>query len=239
MVVRVRLQPIWKLFLGMVADLLIVVGVGGVLLWLWGLSDGAVYQYTQGAHFNRETAGDFEIAREPAIVDAPPRPRVSSWLAPALPRRDPLLIGRLEIPSIHLDVMMREGVDEASLRKAAGHLPASALPGQTGNVVVLGHRDTFFRPLRGIAQGDPIRVRTRSGSFQYIVDVIQVVPPEQSLEIQQDMPAESITLITCFPFDYVGPAPRRFIVRARMVASELDPALHRKSAESNPLETMQ
>ena len=79
--------------------------------------------------------------------------------------------------------MVREGVDAASLRKAAGHLPSSALPGETGNVVVLGHRDTFFRPLRGIAQGDPIRVRTRSGSFQYIVDSIQVVEPEQSLGV--------------------------------------------------------
>jgi LPXTG-site transpeptidase (sortase) family protein len=237
MVVRVRLKSLWKVFLGVMADLLILVGVGGMLVWLWGLSDGAIYQYTQSAHFSRETAGgDVGIAGNPAIPEVSPRSGVSTLRAPALPKRDPLLIGRLEIPSIHLDVMMRQGVDSASLRKAAGHLPSSALPGETGNVVVLGHRDTFFRPLRGIAQGDPIRVRTRSGSFQYIVDSIQVVEPEQSLAFPQDTPAESITLITCFPFDYVGPAPRRFVVRARMAAAELEPALHMTSAETNPLE---
>jgi sortase A len=240
MVVRVRLQPVWKLFFRLTADLLILVGVAGVLVWFWGLSDGVVYQYTQSAHFSREAAGgDFGIARNPAIPDASPRSGVAGWIAPALPRADPLLLGHLEIPSIHLTVMMREGVDAASLRKAAGHLPSSALPGEPGNVVVLGHRDTFFRPLRGIAQGDPIRVKTRRGSFQYVVDSIQVVAPEQSLAFQQDMPAESITLITCFPFDYVGPAPRRFVVRARMAAPELDLSVHGDPAETRPLEEPQ
>ena len=239
MVVRVRLQPPWKLFLGLTADLLILVGIAGMLVWLWGLSDGAVYQYTQSAHFSREAAGgDFGIAGNTAVVEASPRSGVSSWIAPILPKRDPLLLGRLEIPSVQLTVMLREGVGTSSLRKAAGHLPSSALPGQAGNVVVLGHRDTFFRPLRGIAQGDPIRVKTPQGSFQYVVDLIQVVPPEQSLTFQEDMPAKSLTLITCFPFDYVGPAPRRFVVRARMAAPEVDPALHTNTAETSSLERM-
>jgi len=240
MVVRVRLQPPWKLFLGVVADLLIVGGVAGMLVWFWGLSDGAVYQYSQSAHFSREAAGgDFEIAGNTAVIQASSRSGVSYWIAPILPKRDPLLLGRIEIPSIQLTVMMREGVDTTSLRKAAGHLPSSALPGKEGNVVVLGHRDTFFRPLRGIAQGDPIRVKTRSGSFQYVVDLIRVVEPEQSLAFEEDMSVKSLTLITCFPFDYVGPAPRRFVVRARMASSELDPALHINTAETNSLERMQ
>ncbi len=243
MVVRVRLQPLWKLFLGLTADLLILVGVAGMLVWLWGLSDGAVYQYTQSAYFSRETAGgDFGIARNTAVAETSPRTGVSGWIAPVLPKRDPLLLGRIEVPSVQLTVMLREGVDATSLRKAAGHLPSSALPGQAGNVVVLGHRDTLFRPLRGIAQGDPIRVKTRKGSFQYVVDLIQVVPLEQSLTFQEVMPAKSLTLITCFPFDYVGPAPRRFVVRARMLSnltsSEVDPFVHRNPAES-PLERVQ
>lgn len=250
MVVRVRPKPLWKLFLGVAADLLILLGVAGVLVWLWGLSDGVVYQYTQGVQFSRDAGGgDAAIAGSPAIADVSPLPGVSrppsisQWIAPVLPKPDPLLLGRLEIPSIQLTVMVREGVDTASLRKAAGHLPSSPLPGEPGNVVVLGHRDTFFRPLRGIAQGDAIRVKTRSGSFQYVVDSIQVVPPEQSLAFQEDVSAESMTLITCFPFDYVGPAPRRFVVRARMLSnmnsSKLDPSVHRNSAESHPLERMQ
>ena len=240
MVVRVRPQPFRKLFLGLTADLLILVGVAGMLVWLWGLSDGVVYQYAQNARFSREAAGgDFGIAGNTAVVEASPRSGISSWIAPALPQRDPWLLGRIEIPSVQLTVMLREGVDTTSLRKAAGHLPSSALPGQPGNVVVLGHRDTFFRPLRGIAQGDPIRVTTSSGLFQYIVDVIQVVAPEQALAFQEDMPAKFLTLITCFPFDYVGPAPRRFVVRARMAISEVEPALHKNTAETSSLERMQ
>ena len=244
MVVRVRLQPLWKLFLGIVADLLILLGVAGVLVWLWGLSDGAVYQYAQGVRFSRDAgSGDFRIAGNTAIPEVSPSPGVSRLIARILPKRDPLLLGRIEIPSVQLTVMLREGVDATSLRKAAGHLSSSALPGQAGNVVVLGHRDTFFRPLRGIAQGDPIRVKTPSGSFQYIVDVIQVVSPEQALVFQQDMPAKSLTLITCFPFDYVGPAPRRFVVRARMLSNptgfEVAPAMHTNTAETSSLERMQ
>jgi sortase A len=154
-----------------------------------------------------------------------------------------LLLGRLEIPSIQLTAMVREGVDTTSLRKAVGHLPSSPLPGEAWNVVVLGHRDTFFRPLRGIAQGDPIRVQTRSGSFQYIVDCIQVVPSDESLSFKQDISAKSLTLITCFLFDYIGPAPRRFVVRARMAPRSatpgLDPPVQATSAETNPLEKLQ
>ena len=243
MVVRVRFQPLWEFFLAVVADLLIFVGIAGMLVWLWGLSEGSVYQYTQNAHFSREAAGgDFGIAGTPAVVEASPRSGVPAWIAPALPKRDPLLLGRIEIPSVQLTVMVREGVDETSLRKAAGHLPASALPGEAGNVVVLGHRDTFFRPLRGIAQGDPIRVKTRSGSFKYVVDLIRVVAPEQSLSFQEEKPAKSLTLITCFPFDYVGPAPQRFVVRARMPEdvnpSRLEPSVHTTSAESSSLEKL-
>jgi sortase A len=229
MVVRVRLQPPWKLLLGVTADLLILAGVAGVLMWVWVLSDEAVYQYAQSVHF--EAAGmNFGITGNRALPEASPRLGISSWLDPALPGRDPLLMGRLEIPSIHLDVMVRDGVDGASLRKAVGHLPSSVLPGEGGNVVLLGHRDTFFRSLRGIAQGDPIRVSTMSGSFQYIADLIQVVAPEHSLTFQ-NTPSKSITLITCFPFDYVGPAPRRFVVRARMADSALAPSVHEKKMQ--------
>jgi sortase A len=203
-----------------------------------------LYQFTQGEHFAKQVAGgELGIAGDPVLPETSPQSRVSRWIAPALPRRDPLLLGRLEIPSIQLTVMVREGVDEASLRKAVGHLPTSPFPGEAGNTVVLGHRDTFFRPLRGITQGDPIRVRTRSGSFQYVVDLIQVVAPEQSLTFQEDMPTKSITLITCFPFDYVGPAPRRFVVRAHLLpertASDLDPSVHGNPAESRSLEKLQ
>jgi sortase A len=145
---------------------------------------------------------------------------ISTLLPARLARRDPRLIGRLEIPNIQLSVMMREGVDSTSLRRAAGHLPSSALPGDSGNFVLLGHRDTFFRPLRGITQGDTIRVWSQREVFTYRVDSIRIESPDLAWAVQ-DTSASMLTLITCFPFDYVGPAPRRFVVQARMIAAEV------------------
>jgi sortase A len=208
--------------MAMVADLLLLSGIGGVLVWAWGLSEGAFYQYAQGVQFATEVS-DAELGSggNPAAPQAGPPLAISTVLAPRLARRDPRLIGRLEIPSIQLSVMMREGVDTASLRKAAGHLPSSALPGDSGNFVLLGHRDTFFRPLRGIAQGDTIRVKSQRQVFTYTVDSIRIESPELSSAVQ-DTVAPVLTLITCFPFDYVGPAPRRFVVQARMTAAEVE-----------------
>jgi sortase A len=117
-------------------------------------------------------------------------------------------------------------------------LPSSAVPGEIGNVVVLGHRDTFFRPLRRIAQGDTIRVRTSIGSFQYIVDLIQVVAPEHSLTFQ-NMPAKSITLITCFPFDYMGPARGDSWCEPECLILHWTPPCTKTCAESRPPERIQ
>ncbi len=239
MIVRVRAEPLWRISVRVLADLLIFVGVAGVIAWVWGLGDGVLYQYSQAVQFESATAAPASL--DPAWGDPVPSPRIAiqHLLAPTLLTPDPLLLGRLEIPSIHLTVMVREGADEASLRKAAAHLPSSALPGDTGNVVLLGHRDTFFRPLRGIAQGDPIRVKTRNGQFDYIVDSIQVMDPDQSLAFRNAPEAKSLTLITCFPFDYVGPAPRRFVVRARMAVPVLDRSVHADVTETSSLEKLQ
>jgi sortase A len=86
-------------------------------------------------------------------------------------------------------------------------------------VVLSGHRDTFFRPLRGIRTGDRIAMVTRAGSYQYIVDWTAVVDPSDTATLQAT-PHRSLTLVTCYPFRYVGPAPRRFIVRARQISPE-------------------
>ena len=237
MIVRVRAEPLWKISVRVLADLLMFVGLAGMVVWIWWIADGAVYQYTQGIQF--ESAVEHKLPQAIENDTAPaPRIQIARLLAPALPKPDPLVLGRLEIPSVHLSVMLREGVDEASLRRAAGHLPASALPGESGNVILLGHRDTFFRPLRGITQGDSLRVKTRTASFDYVVDSIQVVDPEQTLAFRDDPEAKSMTLITCFPFDYVGPAPRRFIVRARLRVSDLDSAVQSDITKSNSPEKL-
>ena len=230
MTVRVRIEPMRRGALRWIADLLMVAGLAGVAVWLWALTDGALYQYVQGERFatNVGAGTDPEAAAGEAAGD-PPRPEV---FPPALPslatlwKRDPRVMGRLEIPSVGLSVMVREGVDESTLRKAAGHLPSSAAPGQAGNFVLLGHRDTFFRPLREIALGDAVHVETPRGRFTYIVEAVTVRSPD-AVPVHAGGSAAISTLITCYPFSLAGPAPRRWVVQARIVepAAELDQAV--------------
>jgi sortase A len=112
--------------------------------------------------------------------------------------------------------MVVEGESLANLRRAVGHISKSALPGEWGNVALAGHRDTFFRPLSDIRLGDEIRFQTPEYSFEYRVESIEVVAPDD-LRVLQASVGHDLTFITCFPFHYVGPAPKRFVVRAREV----------------------
>ena len=125
-------------------------------------------------------------------------------------------MGRLEIPRLRLSAIVLEGSDSRTLDLGIGRIPETAEPGESGNVVLSGHRDTFFRPLRGIRTGDRIAMVTRGGSYQYVVDWTAVVDPADTATLKAT-PVRSLTLVTCYPFRYVGPAPQRFIVRARQV----------------------
>jgi sortase A len=126
------------------------------------------------------------------------------------------VIGELEVPRLGLKVIVVQGDSAKVLRRAVGHLPETALPGEAGNVVLAGHRDTFFRPLRNIRQGDAILLKTSGGDFQYQVESIEVVSPG-AVEVLGATSGRTLTLITCFPFYYVGAAPDRFVVYAREV----------------------
>ena len=126
-------------------------------------------------------------------------------------------LGRIEISSIGLAAMIMEGTDARTLRHAVGHIPGTPLPGQRGNVALAGHRDTFFRGLRKIHKSDEITLTTLHGSFSYRVDSTQVVEPEDT-EVLAATPDDFLTLATCYPFYYVGPAPKRFIVRAHRIS---------------------
>ena len=130
-------------------------------------------------------------------------------------------IGRLEIPRLGLSVVVAEGDDDNTLKVAVGHLPDTPLPWQEGNTALAGHRDTFFRPLRSVQPGDEIRFATRHGTFRYRVTRHTVVEPDE-LWVLDASPAAALTLITCYPFDYVGPAPRRFVVHAERMADASD-----------------
>jgi sortase A len=126
------------------------------------------------------------------------------------------LVGRIEIARLGLSVMIIEGDDGKTLRRAAGHVPGTALPGQPGNVGITAHRDTFFRPLRNIQMDDVITLTTLQGEYRYRVVSTQVVSP-QDVEVLDSTGGEVLTLVTCYPFYFVGAAPNRFIVRAERV----------------------
>ncbi len=138
---------------------------------------------------------------------------------PEIPHPTPKLydlVGRLEIPRLHISTVILEGDDEHCLRYGAGHVPGTSLPYQSGNVAIAAHRDTFFRPLRKIEPLDRIRLTTPGGSYNYVVESTEIVSPTD-VKVLRSSSRSELTLITCYPFYYVGPAPKRFIVHARRV----------------------
>jgi sortase A len=126
------------------------------------------------------------------------------------------VIGEIQVPRLRLNAMVVQGDSPANLKRAVGHLIKSALPGEWGNVALAGHRDTFFRPLRDIRLGDEIRFKTRERNFEYRVESIEVVVPTD-IRVLKSSTGHDLTLLTCFPIYYIGPAPKRLVVRAREV----------------------
>ena len=126
------------------------------------------------------------------------------------------LIGRIDIPRLGVSVIVIEGVGGRTLRRAVGHIPGTALPGQAGNVGISGHRDTFFRPLRNIRRNDIITLTTLVSEYRYRVISTKIVSPNDVTVLDQNE-NEILTLVTCYPFYFVGSAPNRFIVRAERV----------------------
>jgi sortase A len=126
------------------------------------------------------------------------------------------VIGLLDFPRLGLSVMVVEGAGTRTLRRAAGHIHGTALPGEPGNIGISAHRDTFFRPLRNIRQNDVITVSTLLGEYRYRVVSTRVVSPSE-VEVLDPTQTQILTLVTCYPFYFVGSAPDRFIVRAERV----------------------
>ena len=132
------------------------------------------------------------------------------------------VMGQIEIPSLELRAVIVQGDSPELLRRGVGHLLDTPLPGAWGNVALAGHRDSFFRPLRHIQTGDEITLRTvRGEAFHYRVESTSVVSPTD-VEVLKPSNRKELTLITCFPFNFVGSAPNRFIVRAFKVAPSND-----------------
>jgi sortase A len=126
------------------------------------------------------------------------------------------LIGRISVARLGVSVIVMEGTDGQTLRRAAGHISGTALPGQQGNVGIAAHRDTFFRPLRGIRRNDVITITTSRGDYRYRVVSTQIVSPDDLSVLNSDG-SDVLTLVTCYPFHFIGSAPNRFIVRAEQI----------------------
>jgi sortase A len=201
--------------------------------WTWSYLDSHLFQAYESWRFSRQLesrptpapAAPPPVRQLPAdtsnaagaLAGAPPSPA-----APPAPVSTPLpeppegqSLGRLEVPRLDVSVMVAQGVSGKTLRRAAGHIPGTALPGQLGNVGIAGHRDTFFRSLKDIRKNDTLTLKTLDGTYQYVVDATQIVSPDD-VHVLDPTGHPTLTLVTCYPFYYVGSAPQRFIVQAHL-----------------------
>ncbi len=166
-------------------------------------------------------AARIDAAREQAALSREletARAEVSA-AAPSAAARVPLatraLVGRVDVPRLRLSALVREGVDVRTLRGSVGHVPGTALPGRRGNAAFAAHRDTFFGPLKDIRAGDEVIVTTPDAVHHYAVTATRIVDPSDVSVLRQS-DDRRLTLVTCYPFDYVGSAPKRFIVQASL-----------------------
>jgi sortase A len=157
----------------------------------------------------------FEDQQLDAILQSAPPTQTPVAVTRRPPPAPGSTIGRIEIPRLGVSSVIRAGSDARTLRLAVGYIPGTALPGENGNVGLAGHRDTFFRQLRDVNPDDEIRVTTKDGVFHYYVQRTNIVQPKDVWVLDQtSYPA--LTLVTCYPFSYIGSAPQRFIVRAAL-----------------------
>jgi sortase A len=128
------------------------------------------------------------------------------------------VIGKLEIPRLGASVLVIDGDDDKSLSVAAGHIPGTALPGETGNSVISGHRDTALRVLHEVRLGDRIRVEN-GRVYIYVVQSMRIVEPDD-VAVLRSSGGPMLTMVTCYPFRYIGAAPKRYVVQARLITEK-------------------
>ena len=183
---------------------------GAILVWCCGTwISAAVFENYEALSWNIKHPVVHRMPSVSALVSEPPFARTQ-----ARPKLHDV-IAWLDIPRLGISTAVLEGDDDLALRLGAGHIPETPIPGAAGNVGIAAHRDSFFRSLAGIVPLDRIRLQTSEGSWEYTVESTRVVQPSNvSVLANADRP--ELTLVTCYPFRYVGPAPLRFIVRARL-----------------------
>jgi sortase A len=179
-----------------------------------------------GAHLDGALSSRAALAEieAPAGVDTgtwSPQ-RVAAW-GEARGRSHGPPLAALTIPKIGLTVPVFEGTDDLTLNRGVGRIPGTARPGEGGNVAVAGHRDGFFRGLKDVTQGDVLELQTPQETRTYVVDRVVIVDPDD-VSVLDDRDAPTLTLITCYPFYYVGHAPQRWVVQGSLKAAEGRPS---------------
>jgi sortase A len=132
---------------------------------------------------------------------------------PRPPVKEGDVLGRMDIPRLGMSVAVLQGTKSRMLRLGVGHIESTPLPWEPGNSGIAGHRDTFFRDLKDVRMNDEIEFQTADGLFHYQVDWVKVVAPDDT-SVLTPSSETALTLVTCYPFYFVGPAPNRFVVRA-------------------------
>jgi sortase A len=184
-----------SLFFRVIRAVLLLTGIACLGVYVYSYLDMTMYQSYESRRFDQAK-----------ISSTVPHAKISH-------NKSAPVIGRISVPRLHLTAMVQEGVDDDVLRRAVGHVPGTPLPGESGNVGLAGHRDTFFRDLRNIRSDDEVDFETLGGRFSYVVQSVVVVEPSR-VEVLAPSDTQSLTLVTCFPFNYTGNAPKRFVVRA-------------------------
>jgi sortase A len=188
---------------------LIVAGLAAVGFAGYSYIELSVYQAYAMRRFERG------LPENPAMPSSPVGSATAVWAKDGAGD----VIGKITIPRLGISAIVKEGVDRKTLKLAVGHIPLTAMPGQTGNIGLAAHRDTFFRNLKGVQQNDVIALATNNATFLYRVFSLRTVYPPETYVLAASGSESTLTLITCYPFYFVGHAPKRFVVRARQVAN--------------------
>jgi LPXTG-site transpeptidase (sortase) family protein len=209
---------------------LLLIGLLCLGIYTWSWLDTWLYDRAQSAKLEQALAAQAEI-RTPATESdsfesmrkGVERERKKEHQAPAALESGEL-IGRIAVDRLGVSAIVLEGVGMRELRRGAGHIPATPLPQQEeGNVGIAAHRDSFFRALKDIRENDTIEMTTLDGTFHYKVEWTKIVKPED-VSVLEPTDEPALTLVTCYPFYYVGSAPKRFIVRAGRIPAPEEPA---------------
>jgi sortase A len=186
--------------------------VGALCLGIWAYVwlDARYFQYREGKRLEEAASARLAASETDALGTFREQARRSG------PLPEGTLVGRIEVPRLGVSAIVLEGVGNKTLRRGVGHIPETGLPEDGGNVGLAGHRDSFFRELKDIREHDVITLKTLEGTYEYRVEWVRIVEPSETA-VLAETGSPTLTLVTCYPFYYVGSAPERFIVRARRV----------------------